>query len=602
MKLFLHNYLSHRSTIIDLNQFQGKVIYIQGLNGAGKSSLFSSVLWAFYGNDPRTRTKIKTDVIHSGKDVAAVKVTFHKDGKEYLICRAVDSSHRHIIKIEESGKDISLKNLTDNQNIIQNIVGFSYQDFLRLFYLTPTTLNFISMQPAERLNVFSNYLKFHIIDSLKSAIKKEFDKVNEEHFEVENKIYLLKGHINDLLDTINGFKEILGDLENDEKIKELEKRQAELIEKIEEVNNLIKEIEKTSDEKTQKQINDEIIRLNKYYSDIEEKISNLTLEYKVLKDISKPELNIKENRCAVCGSVLNKDMIERIKKDYQRQLEQYNLLLQKNSKIEEHNREIDVKIENLEKEKDEIEQRIKSIKEQYEKTVLSAHNNMVNLMKESRDLRNELNTVEHQISDHYQSISKLQSQIDLANQMYQNSLNEINGLQPHLEELKKRKDAYDYVYNELLSSKGLKLFVLNYVISLLNNEIKFISGLIDFNGHVEYIGTEDGLEVECSIGNAPSYSCASNGQKRLVDFIIAISFMSLFQSILNGFVPFIVVDEALDSLDNKHVENIVRLLKQVASEFSIPVFIISQNQEIGLLSNRILAIKLHNGESMVEVL
>lgn len=602
MKLFLHNYLSHRSTIIDLNQFQGKVVYVQGLNGTGKSSLFSSVLWAFYGNDPRTRTKIKTDVIHSGKDVAAVKIIFHKDGKEYLICRAIDSSHRYIIEIEESGKDISLKNLTDNQDIIQNIIGFSYQDFLRLFYLTPTTLNFISMQPSERLNVFSNYLKFHIIDSLKSAIKKEYDKVKEEHFEVDNKIYLLKGHIKDLLDTIEGFKESLEDLGNNKKIKELEKRQVELLEKIGKVDNNIKNIENASDEKAQKQIDNEIIRLNERYSEIEDKISNLVLEYKVLEDISKPELNIKENRCAVCGSVLNQDVIEKMKHDYQRQLEQYNLLLQKNSKIEEYNKEIDEKVKELEKEKDDLEKKIKSIKEQYEKTVLSAHNNMVNLMKESRDLRNELDIIEHQISEHYQSISKLQSQIDLANQMYQNSLNEINVLQPHLEKLKKRKDTYDYVYNELLSSRGLKLFVLNYVLSLLNNEIKFISGLIDFDGYIEYIGTEDGLEVECSIGNAPSYSCASNGQKRLVDFIIAISFMSLFQSVLNGFVPFIVVDEALDSLDNEHVESIVRLLKQVASEFSIPVFIISQNEEIGLLANQTIHIKLHNGESLVEVL
>lgn len=285
-----------------------------GRNGAGKSTIFEALCWVLYG---KTSVNIKAGNIKNWKgdaDKCEVELFFEKHDKEYSLYRSYKPNRLTILADE--------KITTVTQEEIESLIGLNFQSFLFSVFVSQFSSKFFDLDPAPKLEVFSQTLNLEKwITYSEEAAKKR--KINEHLiFSSKTKVEKLQGKLEELnsqdYETKNNEweekrKDRIVDIENHHdkesvKIKTYRKDLKKFDDKIESINLFIKSTEKEIEiiikplGKLEKQIKKLTSELGGYTTGLR----NVELELRKLNKVGVV--------CSECKQVVNKIHIDKERK------------------------------------------------------------------------------------------------------------------------------------------------------------------------------------------------------------------------------------------------------------------------------------------------
>ncbi|MDR0675838.1 MAG: AAA family ATPase [Elusimicrobiota bacterium] len=277
LNLTLKNFRSFGPEIkFNLEEYNGLNLIV-GPNGIGKTTTFDSIIYTLYG---KVRDESIDDVVNRiiGEN-CKTSVEFEINEDKYKIVRyRKHTTHKNNIYIFKNNKDISLKNASDTQQIINDIIRIPYNGFINsTFFSSETYKPFLKARNSERLSIFENLLSLHEVNSVYDASRKHYMQLNDEINEVSNIRNVVKNEISAFENSIVEYKQNVKNklLTLKAEKEKLEKGILNYKEKLEEWSNI--DIENERDK--YKKFSEKDVLKNK--------INNLHKEIKTLEEPSK---------------------------------------------------------------------------------------------------------------------------------------------------------------------------------------------------------------------------------------------------------------------------------------------------------------------------
>lgn len=140
---------------------------------------------------------------------------------------------------------------------------------------------------------------------------------------------------------------------------------------------------------------------------------------------------------------------------------------------------------------------------------------------------------------------------------------------------------------------------------LLEKSLPFLNGrlrgYLDKIGFLHRVTFQEDLTVKISqFGTNIGFGNLSSGQKARINLALSFAFRDMLQSRHNGKLKFCILDECLDvGLGNVGVQLAAKMIKQIATEDKLSMFVISHRDEIASMFDKRLVVQLKSGFSTV---
>ncbi len=135
--LSLRNFKSHDATDLDLTV--AHVASISGSNGAGKSTILDSIVYALFGPDGLGLGRRANTVIREGADAATVRMRFDLAGTTYEVERTrkiTDKTTLELRRIDgDAVQSLAKGTVKDTQAAIEELVGCNADTFVQSVYV-----------------------------------------------------------------------------------------------------------------------------------------------------------------------------------------------------------------------------------------------------------------------------------------------------------------------------------------------------------------------------------------------------------------------------------------------------------------------------------
>lgn len=580
-------------------------------NGSGKSSIFESIIFTLYGETSLGIKDPENRILNKGYNVS-LDLTIN--GIDYTITRYKENGKSNV-QLIQGAEDISGRNKTDTDKMIQKLLGISKDLFLDSIFLAQgISTNLSSLSPTarkERLEILTGTEK--LIEDFKSYIKEKQIEYEAKCTELtlaktklEGNIQSLQSQISTLeikINTINienEKKKSLGNVEDiDNQITALEN---EIIMVENQITNVIEktiadnqvEIDKYKEQKNVLEADKEIINetLNaqrdavyKINSNLDNMQNSITMHQ---RDISRLNSDIEaiksSDTCPTCGRKYensNEAHIEQLVASYQEDVNKHNI------EITEINKQIETETVTLNNETE----KGKQIREEYDKmqTQILEVNNLIqekeraNLEQanQAKNQRSLISNKQSQIKElqakkeellkvEIQSTVEYENMIVEAKQNIEKGNQEIQAIQ---EEWNKQNDLVGVCkYSQQLITKPFRTYLLQNSIKLLNEKLEYLSKKLFSNAKDVIIIDGDDSKLDIRLGNA-TYESLSGGEKTRVNMCLLLAQKYLASSLGNIDCNVIVLDEVLGQCDSEAEMNIIDLIIEELQSVSSIIFI-----------------------------
>lgn len=165
-KITIENFKSIGPNPVTVNLDFHDTTLLTGQNGAGKTSISEAIVWCIYGV-----TKLKADnvVNKTVGENTKVELEFSENNKNYVITRyRKHKTHKNNVYVFEEGKNISLKNQADTQDLIQKIIGIDSRAFMSSIVLSSETYKqFLRETNSVRLQIFESVFSLRELNDFK---------------------------------------------------------------------------------------------------------------------------------------------------------------------------------------------------------------------------------------------------------------------------------------------------------------------------------------------------------------------------------------------------------------------------------------------------
>ncbi len=364
----LLNFKSHAKTNI---KFEQGINVIVGENGSGKTSILDAISFALFKNKPKD---IKLDdLIKLGEKEMKVELLFHQNNKIFRIkrIRRKNGTTESMLYINE--RPFARSNVDKE---IEKVFGMDGNIFSRAIYVKQGEIDaLISMEPSKRKIEINKLLGINEIEKAWEAIReiiRDFELRLKSLEGISKEIEEKKRKMEDIKKEMDEQKRELQEKENNlniikEKLLE-EEKELELLEKIKDII-VEKEkilIEKRNLEEKIKNIEFYEREVEKYkkdyeiYLEIDEKLNNLRNDERniiiKLKEIEelKKELKKKEEKIKEINKIIS-SYEEKFKRDLKNNFEKFK------KEIENEKRRLREKIDEFKRRRDDILGKIKEI-------------------------------------------------------------------------------------------------------------------------------------------------------------------------------------------------------------------------------------------------
>lgn len=630
-----HIVLENQGTVIvrGINEYEDNATS----NGSGKSSIFEAIVFALFEETSSGEKDVANRIINNG---FCINLKLEIDGIEYTIVRESKKGNKSIVVIYKNDVDISARNKTDTNKLIQDLLGINKNIFLDSVFLSQSvSTNLASLSPTqrkERLEILTN--TDITINNFKEKLKEQQTNFESICVDTEKNINKIQGNIDSLqnqkqniqikIDEINEQirqRDLLGNVEDIEKqLKELQQNSDNYKMQINDLdNNIITDIEKQIENKRlegeenrnqkselEKQLNDK----RQEYNNIQLDITSVQSQIGYYKsDIIKINEQIEEiknsDKCPTCGRKYENSNEEHIKQkieSYNKDIESYNKQIEDMTKeVEEKNKQLEL-IQNegikLHSQVDEID----SLVQQNNKEVKQIEDIKKQKIQEKFNLQQQQQVIEQNIQNlrdkKEQILSFKVGNIDEFKQMLLDTDNNLQTMQKDLEvkqeELKTNNNYVGSIKHSLqLVTKDFRTYLLQNSITYLNTLLKNYSIKL-FSNEKDIIHiTQDDTKLNIQLGDA-TYESLSGGEKTRVNIALLLAQKSLASTIGNISCNIIILDEILGYCDAQAEENVINLITMELESLE-SIYMVSHKEIPIAYDTQLIVIKNKSGLSNI---
>jgi len=500
---------------------RNSLFQIVGENGAGKSSISQVITFGLYGKLEGKKLK---DIPNRINGNAWVRITLEHQSTEVVIERGLDPS---LFRIFLNGKEFDQAGVKSVQDYLtEDILGVPYYVFNNTISLSINDFkSFLKMAPADKRAILDKIFGFNVLNQMKEILKSELRK--------------LKGD----LDILSGQQ-----LSMESSIQNTQKEIEKVLEAIQtQTQQQDKELEKSLQTfQDLKKIHDQkISEFRVIESEVNKKtneITSLVFDHESkLRDFDRKLKLYDSQKCPTCTSDLSSDF----------HLEMKDTLISERSKVQDHLDGILVESKKLDVLKSEHSTTRQSLAEKGAKI----NSKVESIQNELRKLKGENKNLQ---------VEPLERIIESLSQERTTIIEDKFKKESHQSLMK--------TVDEILGDKGVKQMAIRTILPSLNSEITNLLRKInlphqvmfdeEFNAMISHMGIEIPVQT------------LSTGEMKKVDFVVLIAILKLMKMKFNS-INILFLDELFSSVDPEGVHSILSILKSVAEELGLNIFVIN---------------------------
>ncbi len=189
-RLYIENYKQLRDPL-ELHPPEG-AIGVVGSNGTGKSTLFESILWAFFGSrggGPRFSNELIPWSGGSTKDPTVVEVTLALGGDSYTVRRQLKSGSTSAEARDGSGKTIVEGASDVTRWVEENLLGMDRTAFEATFFAKQKELKFFANDDGiSRVRRISRMLGISSVEDAQKLLREDRNDLRSEARLIEGRL------------------------------------------------------------------------------------------------------------------------------------------------------------------------------------------------------------------------------------------------------------------------------------------------------------------------------------------------------------------------------------------------------------------------------
>lgn len=594
----------------------GKVglFLLSGLNGAGKTTIFSALYWCLYGDNLNSTNNgaVATWKRLRGKDWKGtrVKVTLRVGRFHYMIVRHLAYSGETMgVKGENSlmifkkedkrpwqpsdmlGADLYKD---DQQKFINKLLGVSSFAFINSIIFGQRLSRLVSVEPKHKRELFEEFFEMDFIDAAKEKAEAERDKLTPECYALQVRISDLSGKLSGYKDRLEQHDRILETfiLTRKERLAEIKIRHTKSKEKCAELQDKLEKLRKKVSKSSDKS---ELRNLMEHISSIEEKLGAARSKHrKAVEAVESVDKKIREldlecvllakklretpTTCITCGQALNKATLASVKDNIQKDI----IAREKAMNDLRWSRGEHAKVVDTEKALvEELETEYKAAYDKYDAARNMAQSTeQVEINRLERDLAVE-ESIKQSLVERHKEIKEQQPPVDEITKRklvlaIEAAEAELATLQDDLAKKTAELERVNWWIKKGFGSSGMKSYIFSAMLDKLNE--------LAYN-YSKYFGFSVRFGVDLSKASKPftttiyegthevDYADLSGGQKQRVDIALAFAMHDLVSSKVK--FNLLVMDEAFDNLDAEGVAMVNSIFDLKSKDRA--VYVVSHN-------------------------
>lgn len=551
---------------IELNLGSKGITVIRGATGEGKTTILSALVWGAYGKNLKGKSDVNTWEKYRPKNYNGTKVEiyFGKDGKTHKITRCLKykgevngAKGKDRLIYEIDAVEVSEKNKGEIQALINADLGMSYSLFINSILFGQGMKRLIQESPSNQKDLFEEIFELEYISKARDIAKGYYTEALREYNEISQKYSSSKEKKQSIQRMLDDLKKQANHVKNDlsSRVKVLEKKLS-LLAKAKKENELKETV---------------------------------TYKNRIEQRIQEARDNQKE--------LLNK--INDAKKKTRVSLEEFIGVIIKLLKRGD--------IKNSLKRLMEVKKAFGDIERLQDKCSKLADkiSNYRDKLEELRDQEYEANKVQRDIDLTHVEIKKLLSEkragVNLGLiKKYKTQLSTISdklqSIESEMEEKRAKVDNYKWVMDDPLGNRGIKAFLFESSLDILNETLESYSEVLGFSilFYVDIQGVKKDFNTQIIMdGIEVSYEELSGGQKTLVNLAMAFAMNEVMTKAKGINIAFL--DEVFENLSSEYVDLVIGLIRKIYKDKTL--YLISHHESLPIPNARVLTVTRERGLS-----
>ena len=551
---------------IELNLGSKGITVIRGATGEGKTTILSALVWGAYGKNLKGKSDVNTWEKYRPKNYNGTKVEiyFGKDGKTHKITRCLKykgevngAKGKDRLIYEIDAVEVSEKDKGEIQALINADLGMSYSLFMNSILFGQGMKRLIQESSSYKKDLFEEIFELEYISKARDIAKGYYTEALREYNEISQKYSSSKEKKQSIQQMLDDLKKQANHVKNDlsSRVKVLEKKLS-LLAKAKKENELKETV---------------------------------TYKNRIEQRIQEARDNQKE--------LLNK--INDAKKKTRVSLEEFIGVIIKLLKRGD--------IKNSLKRLMEVKKAFGDIERLQDKCSKLADkiSNYRDKLEELRDQEYEANKVQRDIDLTHVEIKKLLSEkragVNLGLiKKYKTQLSTISdklqSIESEMEEKRAKVDNYKWVMDDPLGNRGIKAFLFESSLDILNETLESYSEVLGFSilFYVDIQGVKKDFNTQIIMdGIEVSYEELSGGQKTLVNIAMAFAMNEVMTKAKGINIAFL--DEVFENLSSEYVDLVIGLIRKIYKDKTL--YLISHHESLPIPNARVLTVTRERGLS-----
>ena len=551
---------------LELNLGSKGITVIRGATGEGKTTILSALVWGAYGKNLKGKSDVNTWEKYRPKNYNGTKVEiyFGKDGKTHKITRCLKykgevngAKGKDRLIYEIDAVEVSEKNKGEIQALINADLGMSYSLFMNSILFGQGMKRLIQESSSDQKDLFEEIFELEYISKARDIAKGYYMEALREYNEISQKYSSSKEKKQSIQRMLDDLKKQANHVKNDlsSRVKVLEKKLS-LLAKAKKENELKETV---------------------------------TYKNRIEQRIQEARDNQKE--------LLNK--INDAKKKTRVSLEEFIGVIIKLLKRGD--------IKNSLKRLMEVKKAFGDIERLQDKCSKLADkiSNYRDKLEELRDQEYEANKVQRDIDSTHVEIKKLLSEkragVNLGLiKKYKTQLSTISdklqSIESEMEEKRAKVDNYKWVMDDPLGNRGIKAFLFESSLDILNETLESYSEVLGFSilFYVDIQGVKKDFNTQIIMdGIEVSYEELSGGQKTLVNIAMAFAMNEVMTKAKGINIAFL--DEVFENLSSEYVDLVIGLIRKIYKDKTL--YLISHQESLPIPNARVLTVTRERGLS-----
>lgn len=551
---------------LELNLGSKGITVIRGATGEGKTTILSALVWGAYGKNLKGKSDVNTWEKYRPKNYNGTKVEiyFGKDGKTHKITRCLKykgevngAKGKDRLIYEIDAVEVSEKNKGEIQALINADLGMSYRLFMNSILFGQGMKRLIQESSSDKKDLFEEIFELEYISKARDIANGYYTEALREYNEISQKYSSSKEKKQSIQRMLDDLKKQANHVKNDlsSRVKVLEKKLS-LLAKAKKENELKETV---------------------------------TYKNRIEQRIQEARDNQKE--------LLNK--ISDAKKKTRVSLEEFIGVIIKLLKRGD--------IKNSLKRLMEVKKAFGDIERLQDKCSKLADkiSNYRDKLEELRDQEYEANKVQRDIDLTHVEIKKLLSEkragVNLGIiKKYKTQLSiisdKLQSIESEMEEKRAKVDNYKWVMDDPLGNRGIKAFLFESSLDILNETLESYSEVLGFSilFYVDIQGVKKDFNTQIIMdGIEVSYEELSGGQKTLVNIAMAFAMNEVMTKAKGINIAFL--DEVFENLSSEYVDLVIGLIRKIYKDKTL--YLISHQESLPIPNARVLTVTRERGLS-----